>query len=64
MQKKKWTDHNRHNHQNIFPTKDVNVTPPKAFLDAVDIMKLADGICGGVLVNDYAVYKKMDQRVT
>ena len=32
--------------------------PPKASLDAMDIIKLAGGICGGVLVKDYAVYKK------
>ena len=32
--------------------------PPKASLDAMDIMKLAGGICRGVLVKDYAVYKK------
>ena len=35
-----------------------NVKPPKAFLDTMDIMKLADGIVGGVLAKDYAVYKK------
>ena len=35
-----------------------NVKPPKASLDAMDILKLADGICGGVLVKDYAVYRK------
>ena len=27
-------------------------------MDTMDIMKLAGGICGGVLVKDYAVYKK------
>ena len=35
-----------------------NVKPPKASLDAMDIMKLAGGIVGGVVVKDYAVYKK------
>ena len=35
-----------------------NVKPPKASLDAMDIKKLAGGIVGGVLVKDYAVYKK------
>ena len=35
--------------------KAANVKPPKASLDA---MKLAGGIVGGVLVKDYAVYKK------
>ena len=38
--------------------KVANVNPPKASMDAMDIMKLAGGICGGVLVKDYAVYKK------
>ena len=38
--------------------KAANVKPPKASLDAMDIMKLAGGIVGGVLVKDYAVYKK------
>ena len=38
--------------------KAVNVNPPKASMDAKDIMKLAGGIVGGVLVKDYAVYKK------
>ena len=27
-------------------------------METMDIMKLAGGICGGVLVKDYAVYKK------
>ena len=35
-----------------------NVKPPKASLDSMDITKLAGGICGGALVNDYAVNKK------
>ena len=35
--------------------KAANVKPPKASLDA---MKLAGRIVGGVLVKDYAVYKK------
>ena len=30
----------------------------KVSLDAMDITKLAGGICGGVLVKDYTVYKK------
>ena len=38
--------------------KAANIKPPKASLDAMDIMKLAGGIYGGVLVKDYAVYKK------
>ena len=38
--------------------KVANVNPPTASMDAMDIMKLAGGICGGVLVKDYAVYKK------
>ena len=42
----------------FFALKEASVKPPKASLDAMDIMKLAGGICGGVLVKDYAVYKK------
>ena len=42
----------------FFALKAANVKPPKASLDAMDIMKLAGGICGGVLVKDYAVYRK------
>ena len=38
--------------------KVANVKPPKVSLDAMDILKLAGGICVGVLVKDYAVYKK------
>ena len=32
--------------------------PPKVSLDAMDIVRLAGGIVGSVLVKDYAVYKK------
>ena len=42
----------------FFALKAANVRPPKTSLDAMDIMKLAGGIYGGVLVKDYAVYKK------
>ena len=42
----------------FFVLKAANSKPPKASLDVMDIMKLADGIWGGVLVKDYAVYKK------
>ena len=42
----------------FFGLKAANVKPPKASLDAMDILKLTGGICGGVLVKDYAVYKK------
>ena len=31
---------------------------PKASMDAMDILKLAGGIVGGVLVKYYAVYKE------
>ena len=31
---------------------------PKASMEAMDILKLAGGIVGGVLVKYYAVYKK------
>ena len=47
----------------FFGLKAANVKPPKASLDAMDILKLIGGICRGMLVKDYAVYKKMDQRV-
>ena len=42
----------------FFALKAANVKPPKTSLDAMDIMKLAGGICGVVLVKDYAAYKK------
>ena len=42
----------------FFALKAANVKPPKASLDAMDIIKLAGGICGVVLVKVYAVYKK------
>ena len=42
----------------FFALKAANLKPPKASLDVMDIMKLADGIWRGVLVKDYAVYKK------
>ena len=42
----------------FYVLKAANVKPPKASLDATDIMKLAGGIVGGVLVKDYAVYRK------
>ena len=42
----------------FYVLKAANVKPPKASLDAMDIMKLAGGIVGGVVVKDYAVYKK------
>ena len=39
----------------FFGLKAANAKPPKASLDAMDILKLARGTCGGVLVKDYAV---------
>ena len=42
----------------FYVLKAANVKPPKASLDAMDIMKLAGGIVGVVLVKDYAIYKK------
>ena len=42
----------------FFGLKAANVKPPKASLDAMDILKLTGGICRGVLVKDYPVYKK------
>ena len=38
--------------------KTAKVKSPKTSLDSMDIMKLAGEIVGGVLVKDYAVYKK------
>ena len=38
--------------------KTANLKPPKASLDPMDIMKLTGGRVGGVLVKDYAAYKK------
>ena len=42
----------------FYALKAANVKPPKAPLYAMDIIKLAGGAVGGVLVKDYAVYKK------
>ena len=42
----------------LFGLKAANVKPPKASLDAMNIIKLFSGICGGVLMKNYAVYKK------
>ena len=42
----------------FYVLKAAYVKPLKASMDAMDIMKPAGGIVGGVLVKDYAVYKK------
>ena len=42
----------------FYVLKAENAKPPKASLDDMDIMKLASGIVGGVLVKEYAVYRK------
>ena len=42
----------------LYILKAANVKPPRVSLDAMDIMELTGGIVGGVLVKDYAVYKK------
>ena len=42
----------------FYVLKAAGMRPPKASLDAMGIMRLAGGIVGGVLVKDYAVYKK------
>ena len=42
----------------FYTLKVASVKLPKASMDAMDIMKLAGGIVGGVIVKDYAVYKK------
>ena len=41
----------------FFDLKAANLKPPKAFLDIMDLLELIVGICGSVLVKDYAVYK-------
>ena len=41
----------------FFRLKAANIKP-KTSVDAMDLLKLTDGICGGMLVKDYAVYKK------
>ena len=42
----------------FFGVKVSNIKPPKASLDAMYIIKLTGEICGGILMKDYAVYKK------
>ena len=42
----------------FYVLKAANVKPPKASMDAMDIMILAGGIVGGAHFKDYAVYKK------
>ena len=42
----------------FYAQKAINVKPLKAFMDATHIIKLAGGIFGGVLVKDYAAYRK------
>ena len=42
----------------FYALKAANVKPPKSSMETMDIMKLAGGIWGGVLVKDYAFYKK------
>ena len=41
----------------FYVIKAANVKPPKASLDAINIMKLAGGIVDGVLAKEYAVCK-------
>ena len=42
----------------LFTLKAANIRPPKTSLNTMDIIKLADEMCVGVLVQDSAVYKK------
>ena len=42
----------------FFSLEAANVKPPKASLDAMDILKITGWICGGVLVKNYPVYIK------
>ena len=45
----------------FFALKAANAKPPKASLDAMDIIKLTGGIYGGVLAKDYAVNRKWNK---
>ena len=47
----------------FFVLKAANIKPPKASLDAIDVIKRAGGTCGWVLAKVFAVYKKIDQWV-
>ena len=42
----------------FYGLKVANVKPPSASIDAMDIVKLAGGTFGGVLVKDYKFYKQ------
>ena len=42
----------------FYVLKVANIKPPKVSLDAMDIMKIAGGIVGGILVKDYVLHKK------
>ena len=42
----------------LFALKTANLKPPKASIHAMNLIRLAGGICGGVLVKVCAVYKK------
>ena len=42
----------------FYVLKVADIKPPLASLDDMDIMRLAGGIVGGVLIKDYTVYKK------
>ena len=42
----------------VYVLKAAGMKPLKASLDAMDIMRLAGGTVGGLLVKDYAVWKK------
>ena len=41
----------------FFGLKAANLKPSKPSLDAMDLLKLTGGICGGMLVKDNAIYK-------
>ena len=42
----------------FFMLKAAHVKPLNASMDAMDIMKFSGGICGGLLVKVYPIYKK------
>ena len=41
----------------LFALKAANVKPPKAYLDAMDVMRLDGEMCGEILEKNYAIYK-------
>ena len=42
----------------FFALEAANVKSPKASIDSLNIIRLVGALCRGVLVKDYAIYKK------